>query len=204
MDKFPVYKMIIDINDEEDGFTAMGLVDNPANEQYAQVFTKYKQQFQINDEKRIVTGAFITADLPIYRRNDGNEAAPLGEYYVVFDRQNIQNLVFKIFKNANKNPINLFSTVDIMHDPNKMVNDCFMFESFIIDSARGIKTPEGFDVVPDGSWFGSYYIGNDDVWNNFIKGGKFKGFSIEGIFGHEPHIEVTDEAIEAVRQVILG
>ena len=38
--------------------------------------------------------------------------------------------------------------------------------------------PKQFDDVPDGSWFASYYVENDEVWNQ-VKDGTFKGFSVE-------------------------
>ena len=38
--------------------------------------------------------------------------------------------------------------------------------------------------VTNGSWFGSYAIDNDDVWQK-VKDGTFNGFSVEGYFGHK-------------------
>jgi hypothetical protein len=36
--------------------------------------------------------------------------------------------------------------------------------------------------VPVGTWMGSVKVNNDEVWNDFVKTGKVKGFSIEGYF----------------------
>ena len=36
--------------------------------------------------------------------------------------------------------------------------------------------------VPLGTWMGSVKVNNDEVWNDFVKTGKVKGFSIEGYF----------------------
>ena len=36
--------------------------------------------------------------------------------------------------------------------------------------------------VPLGTWMGTVKVDNDDVWNNYVKTGKVKGFSIEGSF----------------------
>ena len=47
---------------------------------------KLKRKFAIqSEEKRIISGAAMLADLPIYRRDEVR-----GEYYVVFDKQNIK------------------------------------------------------------------------------------------------------------------
>jgi hypothetical protein len=59
-----------------------------------------------------------------------------------------------------------------------------MYESFITDSERGILAPKGFPKVPEGSWFASYKVDNDDVWAKVLDG-SFKGFSVEGVFNKQ-------------------
>lgn len=58
-----------------------------------------------------------------------------------------------------------------------------MFESYIIDKARGINPPIGYEDVTDGSWFGSFKVENEEVWENRKA---FTGFSVEGLFGMKP------------------
>jgi hypothetical protein len=38
--------------------------------------------------------------------------------------------------------------------------------------------------LPKGTWMGTFKINNDEIWNDYVKEGKVKGFSIEGLFGH--------------------
>ena len=133
---------------------------------------KYKTAFKIQDEdKRIVSGYFMKADLPIIRLNDENE-----KYYVVFRKPTIEKIVNKFFKN------NYNSNINLMHDIDYKDNGVYVIESLIIDSKRGIKAPDGFENAPDGSWWGSMRVENDEVWQ-MVKDGTFKGFSVEGIFG---------------------
>ena len=40
--------------------------------------------------------------------------------------------------------------------------------------------PKGYEDTPDGSWFGSFKVENDEVWENR---NLFRGFSVEGLFG---------------------
>jgi hypothetical protein len=40
---------------------------------------------------------------------------------------------------------------------------------------------KGFEDAKDGSWFGSFYVENEQAWQ-LIKEGKVKGFSVEGFF----------------------
>jgi hypothetical protein len=65
-----------------------------------------------------------------------------------------------------------------------------MFESYLIDRERGVNPPKGFEDAPDGSWFGSFKVENDKVWE---ERDQFTGFSIEGYFGMQP----TESSLEA-------
>jgi hypothetical protein len=38
-----------------------------------------------------------------------------------------------------------------------------------------------FPDLPEGSWMATFYIENDEVWDQ-IKSGEFNGFSLEGYF----------------------
>ena len=152
-----------------------------------------KQSFSIQDEEeRIITGALMLADTPIYR-NDGN-----GEYYVVFGKDTIKKIAQKYFKKGYQNNVNL------MHDSGQVMDGVTMFESWIVDEKRGIKPMKGFEDVKEGSWFGSFKVENEDVWN-MIKDGKVKGFSVEGIFNYSKPIskeeKMMDDIIEILKQV---
>ena len=134
---------------------------------------KMSMHFAIeSEEQRIVSGALILADTKIYRRDaDG------GEYYVTFPKETIKKLVLKFFKKG-------FQTnVNIMHTQGAVMQGVTMFESWIIDKERGIMPMKGFESVTDGSWFGSFKVENDEVWN-MIKSGEVKGFSVEGMFNY--------------------
>jgi hypothetical protein len=63
---------------------------------------------------------------------------------------------------------------------NAELDGVFMFESYITDTERGILAPKGYEDTPDGSWFGSFKVENNEVWENRHA---FKGFSVEGLFG---------------------
>ena len=188
MKKLPVYKLVINEEDES-GVSAIALVDDPAIERNFVAFNKLKPLvFHQVGDRQILTGPLMVADLPIYRRDPEK-----GEYYVIFDRATIEQIVYKFFRNKNVGEVNQ------MHDPMQPAEGVFMFESMIIDKARGIVTPQGFDEMPDGSWFGSFRVDNPEIWDNFIKTGDFKGFSVEGVFDM---VEVANED-EAVIQGLI-
>jgi hypothetical protein len=172
--KLPIYQLEIseDLNDDvEVDFVA--LVDRPAIEKDFLMFKEAKANFVIQSEdRRIVSGALMLADTPIYR-NDQN-----GEYYVTFTKDTIEKIAQKFFKKGYQ------SNVNLMHDEALAVEGVTMYESFIVDSSRGVMAMKGFEDAPEGSWFGSFKVENESVWNK-IKSGEFKGFSVEGIFNYK-------------------
>ena len=191
MDKIPIYRFKVDANDDSQ-LEAVAMVDSPAIEMNWQAFSN-QIKFAADAEKRIISGPLMVAELPIYRRD-----AEHGEYYGIFTSEDIYNLRNKFFKNDKSKEVNM------MHDSTMMVEGVYMVESFLIDSKRGINSPEGFNLS-DGSWFGSYKVDNEQVWNDYIKSGEFKGFSVEGLFNivkiDAKPLSVIEQIIEVVKQI---
>jgi len=127
----------------------------------------------------------MVADLPIYRRDT------TGEYYAVFDKPTIEQIVVRFFKQGKQNNVNE------MHSPTQKVGGMTMFESMIIDTTRGVSAPSGFQSAPDGSWFGSFKVDNDELWQQ-VKDGTFKGFSVEGFFDRQVEADEDEATIQAI------
>lgn len=162
----PIYKIMIDFNDEETGLTAVSLVDYPAVEKDFLLFDRQDMLFTTDDDKQIISGIALLADTPIYRRNER------GEYYVVFEKDTIRQLVEKYSKQG------LLNNVNLQHQSDTFVNDVYMIESYLIDKQRGI-CPIEFKDVPDGSWYVSYFVEDKGLWNEIKNGDIFNGFSVE-------------------------
>jgi hypothetical protein len=189
--ELPIYKLVINPEDET-GVEFVSLVTKPAIERDFQYFNEQKNiyRFEIQDEeKRIISGAAMIADLPIYRFDDIR-----GEYYVVFDKQTI----FEIAKKWAKQ--DRYDSVNIHHDlPSAGLS---LFESYIIDRERGIMPPKGYEEVADGSWFVSYLVNDDSIWDR-VKSGEFRGFSVEGLFDFELTQEqkVSDALFSRIKEI---
>lgn len=164
--ELPVYKIIINEEDET-GCTTISLVDKPAVEIPFLCFNEDKSLFKADDDKHIISGIAMLANTPIYRRSPSR-----GEYYIVFDKETIRKMVSKYAKNQ------LFNIVNLQHDQNTYVNSCYMIESLIIDKERGIA-PVEFSDVEDGSWYVSFYVEDEKLWNEIKNGNHLNGFSIE-------------------------
>lgn len=141
-----------------------------------------------SEEQRIVSGPIMIADLPIYRRDEQ------GEYYVVFDAAEIKKINQRFFEKGYQ------ANVNIEHD--KKVQDVFMFESFIIDREKGVNPPKGYEDLTDGSWWGSFKVNNDIIWEQ-CKDGTFNGFSIEGLFRYERAAQDIDTKDEETMAAII-
>ena len=149
----------------------IAFVDAPAIESDWIAFDKTKQQFQIESkDKRIVSGYAMIADLPILRRDESK-----GEYHVVFKKESIQKIALNFMRNG------LMKNTTLDHTTGSFQNGVYVFESFLIDSDRGMKAPDKFAQEANGSWFISMKVENDEVWQSVLNG-TFKGFSVEGLF----------------------
>lgn len=185
-------------DDDESGVMAVALVDKPAIMVNWMAFAEQRKHLfkTTNEEKRIISGALMVADQPIYRRD-----AELGEYNVVFEAETISKIIQKFFRQGNT------SNVNMMHSESLKANGVYMIESFQINKERGINTPKGFDELADGSWFGSFKVDNEQIWQDFIKTGVFKGFSVEGYFKPKEEVEFTEadfkKAAEFIKTVHL-
>ena len=164
--ELPIYKIKIDMDDETTGLSAVSLVDYPAVERDFLLFDKQEMLFKADDEKQIISGIALLADTPIYRRKQH------GEFYVVFEKDTIRQLVEKYSKQG------LFYSVNLMHQSDAFVDSVYLIESLIIDKQRGI-CPTEFSDCPDGSWYVSYYVDNKALWVEIKKGEWFNGFSVE-------------------------
>ena len=193
----PVYLLDIseDMNDDAE-VDYVALVDKPAIQKNWNAF-KNQQRFEVvSEDKRIISGPLMLADMPIFRSD-----TTYGDYYVVFSKDTIFKIAQKFFKRGYQ------SNVNLMHSPNAQVEGVTMFESFITDESRGILPMKGFEDAPDGSWFGSFKVENNEVWND-VKEGKFKGFSVEGLFTYKTkptkEQEVMNQVYKILEQVKFG
>ena len=165
----PTYR--ITIEDDADAVEFISIVDKPAIERDFVAFANQKR-VAFNEELRIITTPVLIPDKPVYR-NDAN-----GEYYLVALSEDVERIYSKFAKDGNFNKINL------MHQEGteQTSEQVYLYEMFLSDTRRGISAPEAFKDLPNNTWFASYKVLDDNIWNN-IKEGKFNGVSIEGNLG---------------------
>lgn len=189
----PIY--LLDINEDEQAQTEVNfiaLVDKPAIQKNWQMFKEAPARFAVDQEKQIISGALMIADMPIYRKDE-----EFGEYYAVFNAATIEKIAIKYYQKGFQ------SNVNLMHDGDMIVEGATMFESWIVNRELGKMPMKGYEDVSDGSWFGSFKVTNDKVWG-MVKDGLIKGFSVEGLFQYKPKKqEMSEEQILAKIQDLL-
>ena len=190
--ELPIYELKIQedlADDAEVSFVA--LVDKPAIQKDFLVFNEQKLAFAIQDEEQhIISGPLMLAEEPIIRNN-----AKYGQHFIKFSAETIKEIAIKFSKKGYQKNVNL------MHDDNMQLDGLVMFESFIVDSKRGIKPMNGFEDVKDGSWFGSFYVENPQEWD-LIKQGKVKGFSVEGMFDYVLPTKTPEQQLQELAALL--
>jgi hypothetical protein len=160
------------IEDDTDEVFAISLVENPAIESDFIYFDKEQILFaSVDTEQRMLIGPILIPDKKILRV-DG-EGQP---YHVFFTKDTVK----KIAQNYLMKKYTDKATLE--HDSKiKGVN---LVESWIKDGKLDKSNNYGLNV-PEGTWMGMFKIQDDIIWNDYVKNGKIKGFSIEGIFSNK-------------------
>ena len=162
------------VEEDGDGVFANSFVEEPAIERDFVFFNKHKEvTFQaIDTEKRLVAGPLLIPNKKIIRMDE-----QMGMYNVFFKPETIEKIARKFMKNK------FNGEVTVEHD--KKVNGVYLTETWIIEQSGKDKSNLYGYTLPKGTWFGIYDVsGNEKVWEE-VKAGKYKGFSIEGIFEHK-------------------
>ena len=176
-----IIELILDEEQDDVGVDAISIVESPAIESD---FVALKNQeiklAEVDKEKKILMGALLIPNKPIYR--NGSE----GEYYIYFSKDTIVKASQMFLQNGKQ------SNSTLEHA--QALNGLTLVESWIVEDKTKDKTALYDLDVPIGTWMGSVKVNNDDVWNEYVKTNKVKGFSIEGYFADK--METPKEAIE--------
>ena len=178
-----VIELIIDENKELTGIDAISLVESPAiEENFIALNNQKKVEFaEVNKEKRIIMGALLVPEKQIYRRDES------GEYMIWFSKDTIRKCMEMFFQKHNQ------SNATFEHL--EKISGLTMVESWIVEDTEKDKSSLYNLNVPVGTWVGSIKVENDKIWNDFVKTGAVKGFSIEGYFADkmESNLAIINE-----------
>ena len=171
MKKEMIIELTVDENDDT-GVDIISFVESPAIEVDFMYFSDKKtERFKtVDEDKRIVVGAAMLPNEKIIREDaDGNP------YFVYFSEETVRKCAELYFKRSKQTQTNVDHSDEVM-------SGVTVVESWIVENPEMDKSKHlGYKDIPSGSWFVSYKVDNDILWNK-VKAGEVLGFSVEGMF----------------------
>lgn len=166
-----IIEMLLGEDRKKWGVHAISLVETPAVEENFVALSSHEVQLkEVDAEKRLLLGAVLIPEQKVLRKDkDGNP------YYIFFSKETIEQasqdyLIFSRQSETTKN-----------HTEEK-VEDVTVVETWLVADEVHDKTRAHNLDYPIGTWVVAMKVNNDEIWNDYVKTGKVKGFSIEGYF----------------------
>ena len=165
-----IVELVLDEDQEMAGIEAISIVESPAIEaDFVALKADEIKLAEVDKEKKILMGALLIPNKPIFRNSDDQD-----DYYIYFSKDTVEKASQLYLKNGNQNN----TTLEHQHS----LSGLTLVESWLVVDEKFDKSRKYGMNVPVGTWMGSVKVNNDDVWNDYVKTGKVKGFSIEGYF----------------------
>ena len=181
-----IIELILDEEQEDSGIEAISIVESPAiEEDFVALKSDEIKLAEISKDKKLLMGALLVPNKPIYRKSGEDE------YYIYFSKNTISKASQLYLKNGNQNN----STLEHQHQ----LSGLTLVESWIVEDEVKDKSRLYNLNVPVGTWMGTVKVNNDEVWNDYVKTNKVKGFSIEGYFADK--LENKKESVEEKMEV---
>lgn len=179
-----IIELFLDEENEHSGIEAISVVESPAIESdFIALKNQEIKMAEVDKEQRILMGAALIPNKPIYRKNEKGDG-----YYVFFSSSTVKKASEMFFIKGNQSKATL--------EHQMSVNNLTVVESWLVDDPKMDKSVNyGLDV-PKGTWMVSMKVNNDKIWNDYVKTGKVKGFSIEGFFSDQanrPKEQIEEE-----------
>ena len=196
-----IIELVFNEDDMLNGVDAISIVESPAIESD---FIKLNSQedlklAKVNDEKRILMGAALIPNKLIYRKSGDQE------FYIFFSKETIRQVSEAYLKRGNQSETTLEHEIKLQ--------GLTIVESWIVEDTEKDKSRLYNLDAPLGTWCVSMKVDNDEVWNDFVKTGKVKGFSIEGNFAdkmprpkevQEEKLSLEDEQLKEIVEELGG
>ena len=194
-----IIELVLDEEQEHSGVEAISIVESPAiEEDFIALKSKEIKLAEVSKDKKLLMGALLVPNKPIYRKTAEEE------YYIYFSKDTISKASQLYLKSGNQNN----STLEHQHQ----LSGLTLVESWIVESETQDKSRLYNMNVPVGTWMGTVKVNNDEVWNEYVKTNRVKGFSIEGYFADkmerpkeqvEEKMEVKNsKLLESIKQIL--
>ena len=164
-----IVELILDENEELSGVDAISVVENPAiEEDFVALKSQELKLAEVDKDKKILLGALLIPNKPIFRKGEEED------YYIYFSKNTVKKISENFLQKGNQNKTTL--------EHQQSLKGLTLVESWIVEDEKYDKSRKYNMDVPVGTWMGAVKVNNNQVWEEFVKTGKVKGFSVEGYF----------------------
>lgn len=177
------------IKDPKDGVFAISLVESPAIEEDFVKLNSHQVELKvIDEEKRLLVGFALVPEKRIYRRMKGKE------FNIYFTKETVNHAAELYMTQMNQNNWTL--------EHSRPTEGVSVVQSWVVEDPSNDKS-NLYKLDPKGGeWVIMTKVYNDQVWQQ-VKDGKYKGFSIEGMFDGFEQLQSKDEAvIEELKRIL--
>jgi len=181
-------------NKKSKGVFAISLVHDPATAEHFIAMAKQDKIVtlaKVDEEKRILMGLVLQPEQLIYRVDENGN-----EFEMFFSEETIRDFSQNFFQSG----FQLNSKLE--HDT--PIEGVTFTESWLVADPKKDKSAAYGLSYPVGSWLVSMKVDNDDIWNNYIKTGELRGFSIDGMVELEEVNLKTDIQMSKENKSILA
>jgi len=175
-----IFELTID-DIRRNGIFKISLVGEPAMEVDYFAFNQKLTFAKIDEDQMMIIGPAMIPDKQILRRTDEGV-----DYLVYFTKETIKESAYEYMRAGMQNSVNVEHEIDL--------GGVTTVESWIIENAETDKSKHYGFSLPEGTWMIAMKVYSKDVWEQLIKSGLLKGFSIEGSFFpiREESIQLSD------------
>ena len=169
-----IVELILD-EEEEGGVYAISIVDMPAiQSNFIALSEKDRNNYslaKVDNEQRLLVGAALIPNKQIFRKDrEGND------FYVYFSKDTVKKAAYRFLKN------NAHHNHTLQHE--NEIKGLYVAESWIVEDEHDKSRKYGLNV-PIGTWMVAVKVDNEKIWQDEIKSGNARGFSIEAYFANK-------------------
>lgn len=168
-----IVEMVVDEANEDGGVFAISLVNEPAiEEDFIALSKQHEIKFEAaSEEKRLLVGPALIPNKTVFRKGEGED---VDDYYIFFSKDTIRQASQLFFKRKQQDQATF--------EHRMAVEGVTVVESWIIEDSEKDKSAVYGMNYPAGTWMVAMKVDNEEIWNEAVKSGEVKGFSIEGYF----------------------
>ena len=171
--ELPIYEISID-EAMHLGVDEIAFVEDPAIQE---LWVAMNEEIKLaaDGDKMIVTGPALVPDRLIYRVHPKTGA----EYYIKFSKEAIAKIVLRYFTQ------NKVLNFNLEHNKENDVQGVIMESWIVKDPTYDQSVLYGFKNLVPGTWMVAVKVEDKQFWDEYVKTGKVRGFSIEGAFAQQ-------------------